>query len=265
MPDTLNGTVEPIRIWIGTEAKTNLPCKVLEHSILKNSKWANEILFFKEPGISWKTASGKKLGVGTGFSLQRWYIPEKMNYEGFCIYLDADMLVFDDILGLWNYQFALTARNSTIACTYQADKWFKHAPATSVMLLDCRLAPHIWWWSKQEGLEQHLSDDKDRKKYIALMHAQEPYTDIPLEIDINWNRFNKFSLGTKLLHYTVEPDQPWYKPSHPFKNLWRDAFVSALKEGYITKEEVKTELKRFSAPSNCCRGEGLHPYWRKFI
>jgi hypothetical protein len=255
---------DEIRIWIGTEEKTNIPCKVLEHSILKNTKFPERVKFFKDPGISWKTPAGRKLGVGTGFSLQRWYIPEKMNFEGFCIYLDADMLVFGDITDLWNYKSELIKQEKTIACTYQSDKWFKHAPATSVMLIDCDGAGK-WKYHTQVAIENYLSYDKDRSRYIALMHINENlFKENPLEIDINWNRFNKFVNGTKLLHYTVEPDQPWYKPSHPFKNLWRDALIKALKDGYITRQEIEKELKRYVQPSSCCRGEGLHSYWSKF-
>lgn len=257
---------DAIRIWIGTEEKTNLPCKVLEHSILKHTK--APVKFFKDPGHSWKTQAGRKLGVGTGFSLQRWCIPEKMKYEGFCIYLDADMLVFGDIYEIWAYREAMQDIGKSIACTYQEDKWFKYAPATSVMLIDCAKAREQWQFRliRQADIEEYLADDKDRKKYIALMHADEKlFYHQPLEIPQYWNNFNKPNKFTKLLHYTVEPAQPWYSPGHLFKELWRDAFVDALKEGYITKKEVEIELKRYVAPSSCCRGEGLNPYWRKFL
>lgn len=252
-----------ILVWIGSEAKTNLPCKVLQYSILQHTK--EKVDFIVKPGISWKTHAGRKLGEGTGFSLQRWYIPEQLNYEGFCIYLDADMIVFADITELWNYWTKLVYHKKSIACTYQEDKWFKHAPATSAMLIDCERAKEQWMYCRQVHIEEHLHEDKDRKRYIALMHCQSPYFDEPLEIDINWNRFNRFSPGTKLLHYTIEPRQPWYDKSHPNKDLWRDYFRSALESGFISKEEVEIELKRYVQPSGCCRGEGLHPYWRKFI
>jgi len=256
--------VDAIRIWIGTEQKTNLPCKVLQFSILKNTK--QEIQFHIDPGFSWKNRNSAKLGIGTGFSLQRWTIPEKFQYNGLCLYLDADQLLFSDIALLWNYHNLLDVNPQlSIACTYQKDKWFKHAPATSVMLIDCEKAKN-WPLNNQEKIEAYLQTDKDRKKYSLLMHAQiPPFEHLPLEIDINWNRFNKFVNGTKLLHYTEEPRQPWYDPKHPNKNLWRDAFREALKEGYITKEEVLVELNHYQKPTGCCRGQGLHPYWRKFI
>lgn len=255
---------DKIHIWIGTEQKTNLPCKVLQYSILKNSK--SQIQFYTQPGFSWKDRRYVKLGLGTGFSLQRWVIPWQLGYMGFCIYLDADQLVLAEIQELWNYQEKLLDNSeSSIACTFQKDKWFKHAPATSVMLIDCKKAKD-WTLNTQENIEKYLADDKNRKKYIQLMHAQSPpFKHPPLEIDINWNRFNKFVPGTKLLHYTIEPKQPWYDPSHPNKDLWRNYLREALSDNYITKEEIRVELNRYQKPSGCCRGEGLHPYWRKFI
>ncbi len=259
--------MENIRIWIGSEDKTNLPCKVLQYSILKNTN--QDVQFHVDPGFSWKNRNSVKLGLGTGFSLQRWVIPERFQYNGLAIYLDADQLVFGDIAELWNYQeefYKYQAINqSGIACSYQKDKWFKHAPATSVMLIDCAKAKN-WPLNTQEKIESYLQTDKDRKKYISLMHVQNPPFSSPaLEIPIYWNRFNKFVPGTKLLHYTIEPKQPWYDPNHPNKDLWRDYLRMALKENYISKEEVQIELNRFQRPSGCCRGQGLHPYWAKFI
>lgn len=254
----------PIKIWIGTEEKTNIPCKVLQYSILKHSN--SKIEFVTDPGYSWKNHKNVKLGIGTGFSLQRWTIPEKFQYEGFAIYLDADQLVLSDIQELWNHREEMQKNSDiSIACTYQKDKWFKNGPATSVMLLDCKRAKD-WPLNNQEKIEAYLEHDNERKKYIHLMHAlKPPFYHLPLEIPIHWNRFNKFVPGTKLLHYTIEPKQPWYDPSHQNKDLWRDYFREALKNGHITKEEVKIELDRFVRPSGCCRGEGLNPYWEKFI
>lgn len=222
------------------------------------------IEFIDLRGFSWKHLKDSHLGSGTGFSLLRWFIPQQCDFQGAAIYLDVDMLVFSDILDLWNKISELNG--ASIACTYQKDKWFDKAPASSVMLIACQKAKEQWKYSTEEQIVSHLKDDSKRKKYIALMHAQ--YVNPPpIEIDINWNRFNRFVPGTKLLHYTVEPDQPWYNPKHPFKDLWRDYFVETLKEGLISREDCEKEIKRFTPAKACsgCRAEGLHPYWAKFL
>ncbi|MBM4264570.1 MAG: hypothetical protein FJ145_24490 [Deltaproteobacteria bacterium] len=47
----------------------------------------------------------------TGFSFSRFLIPSLCQYRGKAIYLDADMLVFDDIAKLWDYPLASAKAN----------------------------------------------------------------------------------------------------------------------------------------------------------
>lgn len=175
------------------------------------------------------------------------------------------MLLFVDIAELWNINLDENI-GSSIACTYQKDKWFDKAPASSCMLIDCERAKTQWKYSTEAQITALLQVDEKRKKYTRIMHALD-VNPAPLEIDINWNRFNDWKPGTKILHYTVEPHQPWYHPQHPHKDIWRDYFVETLKAGYLTREECEKEIKRFSPAKACsgCRAEGLHPYWEKFL
>ncbi len=242
-----------IRIWIGTEEKTNLACKTLEHSILTRTK--EQVKFFKNPGDSWIK---RKTSEGTGFSLQRWLIPEFFNFEGRAIYLDADMLCFTDINNFWEMKL-----NSSIACTYQKDKWFEDAPASSTMLIDCAKAKEFWKYSTQVAIYEFLKNDTKRAKYISLMHAE--LCDKPQRISTAWNRFNKPIEPTFILHYTKEPEQPWYSPKHKHRDLWATEFVSALKSGYISRSEVEIELTNYQAHTCCIRGRGLHSYWKKYL
>lgn len=174
------------------------------------------------------------------------------------------MLNFSDIQELWNIK--LDEKNTSIACTYQKDKWFDKAPASSCMLIDCQRAKTQWRYSTEQQMTDLLQSDVKRKKYIRVMHAQDVNPQ-PLEIDINWNRFNTHKPGTKILHYTVEPHQPWYHPEHPFKDIWRDYFVETLKAGLISRQQCEQEIKRFQPAKSCdgCRAIGLHPYWKKFL
>lgn len=255
---------DKIRIAIGSEPKTFIPLQVLKHSILKHSSSPENIEFIDLHGTHWTSLKESRLGVGTGFSLHRWFIPELCNFSGKAIYLDVDMLCFADIQSL--LELMPDNCKSSIACTYQKDKWFDKAPATSMMLIDCDKAKTQWQYSTQEQIVKYLEADVKRKRYIQLMHAQ-LVSIPPLEIPIDWNCFNKPSKNCKILHYTVEPDQPWYSPNHPYKDLWRDYFVETLKAGLITKEDFEKELKRYKPPKACegCRAEGIHKYWSKFL
>lgn len=251
--------METIRICIGTEEKTKIPCKVLMHSVLQHTK--NKVEFTLMEGKSWSKLSQRKLGVGTGFSLMRWKIPQFFDYEGFAIYFDADQLVLKDVLDLWNQNIGKDV--SSIYCTYQEDKWFPNAPNTSVMLIDCEKAKADWW--PIDRIETYLAEDcPARKRYAQVMHAKH-ISPPPTKITNNWNQLNKCPETTCLLHYTTENTQPWYYPQHPLKDKWRDAFRLALKDQFISKEEVLEATSKYRPHNRSERGTGMHPYWRKFI
>lgn len=255
--------METINIFIGNEPKTNIPCKVLQYSILKHTK--NPVEFTIGEGESWIDLSKRKLGVGTGFSLQRWSIPEGFNYEGFCIYLDADQIVLTDIAELWNINVTSGKPNaSSIYCTYQSDKWYANAPNTSVMLIDNEMAKTDWWTIEQIVNALEL-DCPNRKTYAEIMHAKHILNHPPVKITDDWNCLNKPTETTKLLHYTVEHAQPWYNPKHPYAYVWKNYMIEAIKEGFIQKTEVKEAIGNFRPATRNQRANGIHPYWTKWI
>lgn len=257
-------TPNAIRIWIGTETKTRIPCKVLQHSILRCSPNQN-IEFITPEWPSWEAISDATNGAGTGFSLARWQIPESLQWAGKCLYLDADQLVFHNISDLWNIDL-IDGRESVVYCTFQVDKWYNQpAPNTSVMLINCELAKEcseLWAFHR---LLEYLKTDSQRKRYVEVMHAQ--HLKIPAcRIPDYWNHLNTFVDGqTRLLHYTKEPEQPWYYPGHRNKNSWRDALVLALQDGYIEKQEIRDACANFRKHTAKVRGTGMHPYWLKFV
>jgi lipopolysaccharide biosynthesis glycosyltransferase len=263
---------ETIRICIGCEAKTEIPRKVLEFSIRKHLNPNFKVEFYPMMGESWINRSAATLGIGTGFSLQRWLIPEYFMFSGKAIYLDVDILCFDDIAEFWLIDETIHpdrhGNRASVYCTFQKDKFYERAPATSTMLIDCDLAREQWSLKTSEEITNHLKDDKNREKYVKLMHGGHcgKITEIPLK----WNRFNTFfpevnnQKQTSILHYTIEPKQPWYYPEHPHKDLWRDFLIEAIEAGVVSKAEIKAEVQKFKPHTNSSRGQGLHPYWLKF-
>jgi len=252
--------LETIVIAIGTEEKTKIPCKVLMHSILRSTK--NPVEFHLMEGASWTKFSSRKLGVGTGFSLMRWRIPEQLDYKGFAIYLDADQIVLRDIAELWSMNINYPEKASSIYCTYQDDKWLKNSPNTSVMLIDCERAKKEWWPIAK--IEEYLEKDcPKRSRYVKIMHAL--HLDVaPTKIPVHWNHLNMARADTALLHYTSEAHQPWYNPQHPECYLWKQELISAIQNKIVTVEEMQKEISRFKPHTKNARGQGLHPYWAKW-
>ena len=264
-----------INIFIGTEPKTEIARKVLEFSILKHTK--QKTLFHPMLGDDWRINPPN--GVGTGFSLLRWDIPRRMNYEGFAIYLDADIICLGDIKYLYecDVKFPPHAEatsngllKSSCWCTYQKCKWYpdKDTPETSVMLIDCEQAK-----TNQFTLEEilsYLKDDVKRKRYVEVMRAVNHYSP-PVRIPNLFNSLNTLNgivdedKRTLLLHYTKEDQQPWYNPKHPHKDIWAKYFIEALKDGYVSSSEVKKAISKFEPHEKGKRGIGMHPYWKKFL
>jgi len=94
---------EPIRVFVGADRSQLLAVKVLEHSIRRHTLRKVEVhpmvdLPVRSPQdpLNWQR---------TGFSFSRFCIPELAGYQGKALYLDADMLVFEDIASLWDIPF----------------------------------------------------------------------------------------------------------------------------------------------------------------
>lgn len=245
---------EVVKIFVGTEAKTKIALDVLSYSIKSRSSLPVEIT--PMIGEGWEVP--KNLHQGTGFSLRRFMIPKACGFEGHAIYLDADQIVLGDIAELWSYKEIMSTQYS-VACTYQKDKHSNSpSPQTSVMLIDCNMCewvPDELWQLLLKGYN-----------YAKLMHLGFMRSSI-LKIPSYWNHLNVHEdTVTRLLHYTKEPEQPWYKPDHPLSGLWKKELLKAINAGDVTREDFVSALALWKAPKiDHRKTQGLHPYYSKFL
>ena len=247
--------IDTLNFYIGTEEKTLVPEKVLAYSIRRHATC--KVTITSMIGEGWQIPSG--LHQGTGFSLRRFLIPSAQKFEGIGIYLDADMLVFRDVAELIPYAETLVASDAKAACTYQPDKFSKAPwPQSSVMLINCASCKD---W-QPDRLWAMLRGGHDYAKFMHLDWLRQT----PSKLPVHWNNLNVYSKETRLLHYTKEPEQPWYKPNHPLANLWELELARALKDGVVTKDELKTALDRWGKPTGDNRkSNGLHPHYAKYL
>lgn len=248
MTDTLN-------FYIGTEEKTRVAEKVLAFSIKRRASCNVNIVSMI--GQEWQIPKG--LHQGTGFSLRRFLIPSKQDFKGIGVYVDADMLVLSDVAELLKYGEGLIATNKQVACTFQPDKFNKKPWAQSaVMVINC--AECSYW--QPEQLWQKLKKGYNYVKFMHLCWLTTP----PVQIPTYWNNLNVHNSATKLLHYTKEPEQPWYKPSHPLAHLWEKELKEAIDAGEVTKQDLTEALARWGKPTGDGRkSNGLHPHYKKFL
>lgn len=251
---------DKIRIYVGTEEKTEIFRIVLEHSIKTRTK--ADVIVTPMIGSGWVIPPD--MPAGTGFSLRRWIIASKQG-TGRAIYMDADQLVLGDVRELWSFPDTMPKENCTTWCTYQPDKFSKSPwPQSSVMVIDCDAAAGQWGWQEQRMYDYLRGKDRGSKEYVNFMHAtwQSPP---PVKIPVEWNHLNVLNKNTKLLHYTKEPEQPHTNPSHRHADIWRQELVATIKAGLIPKKLFEEQLAKWGVREDWRKTNGLHPIYKKYL
>jgi hypothetical protein len=254
---------ETVRVFVGTEPKTEIARRVLECSILRHTD--QKVVVTPMIGPAWEYDHAG-VPVGTGFSLRRWLIPAFCQWQGRAIYLDADQLVFADINDLWHKPDGHPQPAGCSAwMSYQPDKFRATPwPQSSVMVIDCAAARAQWGWHLAEVLK-HLRANPTKTAYADFMHCAW-MTPPPGRIEDGWNSLNAHTPGkTKLLHYTKEDTQPWYNPAHPHAHLWQLALSVAIARGFVTDELLEEGLGNWKKKADWRSTNGLHPDYRRFL
>lgn len=214
-----------IKVFIGTEEMQWLAAEVLKHSIRKRTKAEVEFHELKD------MKTGLQLKTYTGFSFNRWYIPEACHYEGKAIYLDADIVVLGDIAEFHNLDMqgkgAMARAHSNRAFYY-----------TSVMLLDC---PKLTHWKMNEWATLINTGFLNYDAVMCAARESIAYPDF-MPMPDYWNHLDHWDETTKILHYTRVPTQPWKKGGHPLGYIFRRELKSAITEGVLTRADVEKEI-----------------------
>lgn len=173
------------------------------------------------------------LPSGTPFSLQRFAIPQLMNFTGKAIYLDSDMQVFDDIGLLFNQQ---PQAGGFLSCGVLPE--WQREPQLSVLLIDCANAG----W-RIENIAAKLRDQElDYQQLFRLAMAKDESF---RTLSPHWNSLESYSDGqTRLLHYTNMGTQPWLSTENPRATVWCQALLDAVAEGVISQDYVEDHIKR---------------------
>jgi hypothetical protein len=110
-------------------------------------------------------------------------------------------------------------------------------------------------------LRRHPAKDT----YVDFMHATW-LVPSPVRLPTEWNHLNVHKPGkTKLVHFTKEPEQCWYKPDHPLSPLWQTELEATIKAGYIAKEDFEAALAKWGHKEDWRGQNGLHPFYKKYL
>lgn len=219
---------DTIKVFVGTVRETWLPFKVLEYSILSRTTSPCDV----QELCRWDymIPDRWKRKAATGFSFQRFLIPEICEHQGRGIYLDSDMLLRSDIRELWETPFPAGKQ------ILKTDSW-----QTAVILYDCTIPLTV------KGIIERLESGSLRMNAAMNM---DKFPETGRTIDRMWNCTDRPKLekinrpDAKLLHFTqINPTtQPWIYSGHPCGNIWECELVNAISAGFLTVAEVREEI-----------------------
>ncbi len=220
----------PIRIYVGASEAEALPFKVLEHSIRQHASMTTQIMPLYLSPIIIPRPAHENNRPRTPFSFQRFLIPAMNQYQGRAIYLDSDMLVFDDVRKIWNLSV------DDVPVLMAGGAGFNSA-RLSVLLLNC--AALNW------DIEQIVGSlDAGALSYEQLMLEGPAGTKLD-GIGPEWNSLDHYQRGqTALLHFTDMNTQPWLARSNRWNRLWMEALFAAMDAGEISMAEIEAAATR---------------------
>jgi lipopolysaccharide biosynthesis glycosyltransferase len=88
-----------IPIFIGFDSRESIDYAILSHSLIRHSSSPISITPLKLSNLSFYNET--HTDGSTEFSYSRFLVPYLMNYTGWAIYMDSDMLCLTDITELW--------------------------------------------------------------------------------------------------------------------------------------------------------------------
>ena len=199
-----------INVFIGYDNKERVAYNVLSHSIIQNSTKPVAITPIALNNLKDDFVRERNNLSSTEFSFSRFMIPHLMNYQGWALFMDCDMLMFEDIAELWRMRddskaiqvckHDYTPKTDTkflgqVQTKYPKKNW------SSFMLLNCKKCTTLTpdYVNKASGLELHQ---------FKWLESEDLIGDLPLE----WNWLvgeYEHKEDVKNVHYTE--GGPWFE------------------------------------------------------
>ena len=199
-----------INIFIGYDSKEKVAYNVLSHSIIQNSTKPVAITPIALNNLKDDFVRERNALSSTEFSFSRFMIPHLMNYQGWALFMDCDMLMFEDVSELWRmrddskaiqvckHDYVPKEKTKFLGQTqtaYPKKNW------SSFMLMNCKKCSSLTpdYVNRASGLELH------QFKWLEGDHL---IGDLPLE----WNWLvgeYEHKDDVKNVHYTK--GGPWFE------------------------------------------------------
>jgi len=174
-----------INVFIGYDSKEKAAFSTLSYSILKNSTKPVAITPIYLPNIKDDFVRERNNLSSTEFSFSRFIIPHLMNYQGWALFMDCDMLMEADINELWRLRddrYAVQVckhdytPKSKVKFLNQVQTVYPKKNWSSFMLMNCKKCTQLTpnYVNRASGLELHQ---------FKWLESEDLIGDLPLE----WN------------------------------------------------------------------------------
>ena len=193
-----------INIFIGYDSKEKVAYNVLSHSIIQNSTKPVAITPIALNHLKDDFVRERNSLSSTEFSFSRFMIPHLMNYQGWALFMDCDMLMFEDIAELWRmrddskaiqvckHDYIPKEKTKFLGQTqtvYPKKNW------SSFMLMNCKKCSTLTpdYVNRASGLELHQ---------FKWLESEDLIGDLPLE----WNWLvgeYDYNKNAKNVHWTL--------------------------------------------------------------
>jgi hypothetical protein len=192
-----------IQIFIGYDSKEKSAFSVLAYSILKNSTKPVAITPIYLNNIKDDFIRERNQLSSTEFSFSRFVIPHLMNYQGWALFMDCDMLMKADVSELWRLRddkYAVqVCKHDYVPKTQtkflgQTQTAYPKKNWSSFMLMNCKKCTQLTpdYVNKASGLELHQ---------FKWLESDELIGELPIE----WNWLAdeyEYKKDVKNIHYT---------------------------------------------------------------
>ena len=219
-----------INVFIGYDSKEKIAHHILSESILRHSTKPVAITPIYLPNIKDDFVRERNTISSTEFSFSRFIIPHLMNYQGWALFMDCDMLMMADIAELWRLRddkYAVqvckhdyTPKDETkflgqVQTKYPKKNW------SSFMLMNCKKCTTLTpdYVNKASGLELHQ---------FKWLENEELIGSLPLE----WNWLvgeYPYKKEVKSVHYT--DGGPYFEDYNncDYSSEWYNVYTSTVK------------------------------------
>lgn len=227
-----------INIFIGYDSNEVAAYHTLCHSIITNSTHPVAITPVKLSHVANDYVRARNTLSSTEFSISRFLVPHMMNYQGWALFMDCDMLVLDDISRLWRQRddrYAIQCVKhdyvpktekkflDQVQTKYEKKNW------SSVMLMNCaqcnRLTPD--YVMRASGLELHQFKWLADESLIG-------------NINVSWNwlvgEYENHPLNGAVRNYHYTLGGPWFAE---YRNLEENRGTEHQNEWFWYYEDMK--------------------------